>query len=194
MFSLCHFVYSMANHDCFHCVTLFTLWPIMIVYTVSLCLLYGQSGLFSLCHFVYSMANQECFCFGYFMVNMSLFSVLYPILSVFLDCASFIDTSVFSHVILIFLAHLTKMACELLLSLGIRRLLAFHIWIFSSETIWPKNRTLVGNIHGRSSIKFNHFPDPLTNMAVIGNSSFCLCDFSSETIWPNKPTFYRKHL
>jgi hypothetical protein len=89
-------VYSMANHDCFYCVTLFTLWPIMIVFTVSLCLLYGQPGLF---------------CFGYFMANMSLFSVLYPILSVFLDCASFLDPSVFSNVILIFLAHLAKMAC-----------------------------------------------------------------------------------
>jgi hypothetical protein len=99
-------VYFMANHDCFHCVTLFTLWSIMIVFTVSLCLLYGQSWLFSLCHFVYSMANLDCFCFGYSMANMSLFSVLYPIFSVFLDCASFLDPSVFSNVILIFLAHL----------------------------------------------------------------------------------------
>jgi hypothetical protein len=38
----------MANHDCFHCVTLITLWPIRIVFTVSLCLFYGQPGLFLL--------------------------------------------------------------------------------------------------------------------------------------------------
>ena len=33
-----------------------------------------------------------------------------------------------------FLSHLAEMPCELLLSLGVCRLLIFHIWIFSSET------------------------------------------------------------
>jgi hypothetical protein len=37
----------------------------------------------------------------------------------------------------IFLAHLAFWQGELLPSLGIRRLLTFHILIFSSETAWP---------------------------------------------------------
>jgi hypothetical protein len=52
-----------------------------------------------------------------------------------------------------FLAHLP----ELLPSLGIHRLLTFHILIISSETPRLMNWNLVGSIYGRSSIKIAHF-------------------------------------
>ena len=41
------------------------------------------------------------------------------------------------------------------------------------------NRNVVGNIYRRYSI----CPDPLTNMAAIGNSCFWLVDFSKTLLW-----------
>ena len=59
-----------------------------------------------------------------------------------------------------FLAHLAKgnvSFCHHLASV-VRRLLTFHILIFSSETPQPNEVKLqVGSIYGRSSLKIAHF-------------------------------------
>jgi hypothetical protein len=48
------------------------------------------------------------------------------------------------------------------------------------------NRTLIGSIYGRSSVKIANFiPDSLTNMAAIGDSCFWLADFKNYS--PLKP-------
>ena len=76
------------------------------------------------------------------------------------------------------LVHLAKRPCKRLPSLGIRRLLTYHVLIFSFETVWPTEPNLDSKhlwkvLYKDCSFHSNSF----TNMATIGKSCFWMVNF-----------------
>ena len=90
-----------------------------------------------------------------------------------------------------FFAHLAERPHELFPSLVVRRLLAFHIWLFSSETTWPNKAKFYRKHLRKVRYKISSFhPNWTKNMIPMSNSSFWLAEIKkkifSETRRNNK--------
>ena len=85
----------------------------------------------------------------------------------------------------LFLANLAKRPFDFLPSLGVGRLLTFHIWIFSFETAWQNEPKLGKKLLWKVLYKECSFSSNWTkNMVNMGNSCFWFAEilkiFSSE--------------
>ena len=109
--------------------------------------------------FMLSFHFCECVCFFLFFAEVFFLYFFYIFATITATTAK-VNLRRFHSNIVIFSSPCQRQG-ELLQSLGVRRLLIFHILIFSSETPQPNepklDRKYLQGIYGRSSIKIANF-------------------------------------